>query len=314
MGRIIILVTEPEYFTSESLAAMRKVGKVLARRMSKSQLKRAIGQANAVVVRVETKLDKDILRNAKHLQCVISATTGLNHIDTKFLSVLKIPLFSLHGTHSIPTAEHALTLIMASARNIVPAHEAMSRKEWNRWKYIGFGITGKTLGIFGIGRIGTELAARAAALKMRVVAYDPYVSRHEAAQRGAIKLTWTEFLKQSDFFSLHAPLTPETKGVFNAKAFHLMKPTAIIVNTARGPIIQERALLGALNKGRIRAAALDVYSEEPLPHDSHLVGYAKTHGNLILTPHIAASTREAMSEASSFAAEAVSTFFKSNNL
>jgi len=306
---IRILVTEPEYFTPESLRMMKRVGRVTAQRMSRKELLNSIENFDAVVVRIDTKLDKTILRSAARLKCVVSATTGLNHIDTGYLKARGIPLFSLHGTHSVPTAEHAIGLLFSAARKIPAASAAMSAGGWERWRYIGTEIAGKTLGIIGIGRIGTQVAKRARALGMHVIAYDPYVSGKEVQRRGATKTQLRALLKSSDFITLHAPLTPKTEGLIDKKAFRVVKPSVVFINTSRGKIIDESALIEALSKDRIRAAAIDVYPEEPLPSKHRLRTYARGHGNLILTPHIAASTNEAVTRASMFAADAVCDFF-----
>jgi D-3-phosphoglycerate dehydrogenase len=174
----------------------------------------------------------------------------------------------------------------------------MAKGRWKRWEYIGVEIVGKTLGILGIGRIGTIVAKRAGALGMKVIAFDPNVAEQEIKRRGARKASWNDFLKKSDFLSLHAPLTRETEGLFGKAEFAKMKPDMILVNTARAAIVGESALLDALSKHRIRGAAIDVYDEEPLSRKSPLRHYAQKHKNLILTPHLGASTREAISEAS----------------
>ncbi|MEK7193496.1 MAG: hydroxyacid dehydrogenase [Patescibacteria group bacterium] len=306
---IHILVTEPEYFTPESLRSMEKVGKVIAKRMTRNELLRAIENVDVLVVRIETNVDRELLRHAKRLRCVVSTTTGLNHINVRALELSKILLFSLRGTHSVSTAEHALALLFSAARNIPTAHTHIKDGGWTRWKYIGTELTGKTLGIFGIGRVGTEIAKRARGLHMNVIAYDPYVKKNEIARRGATKVARIAFIKKSDFISLHAPLTKETKGFFGQKEIHMMKQSAILINTARGAIVEERALLEALKNQRIRAAAIDVYQEEPLPSSSPLLRYARKHQNLILTPHIGASTEEALRNASAFAAKNIRRFF-----
>ena len=185
----------------------------------------------------------------------------------------------------------------------------MARGLWERWEFIGMELTGKTLGIIGIGRIGTEVAKRARALGMRVIAYDPYLSKKEIHARGGEKVSWRNVLQKSDVLSLHTPLTKETLGMIGKKDFSMMRHSLILINTARGAIIQEAALLSVLAKRQIYAAALDVYPEEPLAPSHALRKYAKTHNNLILTPHIAASTHEAISRASLFAANAVLHFF-----
>lgn len=304
-----ILVTEPEYFTKESLRLLSKVGRVEARRMSRRELLSAVHDAEVLVVRIDTKVDALLLRRAKKLRCVVSATTGLNHIDTAYLQKHRIPLFSLSGAHSISTAEHAIALLFTAARRIPWAHTHMARGLWERWEFIGTELTGKTLGIIGIGRIGTEVARRACALGMCVIAYDPYLSRKEIRVRGGEKVSWRNILQKSDILSLHAPLTRKTFGMMGKKDFSLVRPSLILINTARGAIIQETALISALAKRQIYMAALDVYPEEPLAPSHALRKYAKTHNNLILTPHIAASTHEAISRASLFAANAVLHFF-----
>jgi D-3-phosphoglycerate dehydrogenase len=305
----VIIVTEPEYFTDQSIRLMRKVGTVIAKRMTRAQLLKAVSAADVLVVRIDTRVDKDLLRHAPRLKCVVSATTGTNHINTRALKKRGIPLFHLHGTHSIPTAEHALTLMLSAARNVPAAHRSMMEGKWQRWRFIGTGIAGKTLGIFGIGKIGTELASRARGLGMKIIAYDPYVSARIAKQRGARKVAWETFLTQSDFISLHAPLTAKTEGLFGVKEFQMMRPGVIFVNAARGGIVREKALIAAMDNSRVHAAAIDVYPEEPLPVSSILRRYAKRHGNLILTPHIAASTEEAVGDASMYCARALRDFF-----
>ena len=304
-----ILVTEPEYFTPASVRAMRKIGTVRAERLSRKKLLEAVRDVDVLVVRIETKVDASLIARAKNLKCVVSATTGLNHIDTALLKKRGIPLFSLSGAHSVPTAEHTLALLFAAARRIPWAHAHMERGQWRRWEFLGVELAGKTLGIVGIGRIGTEVAKRARILGLEVIAYDPYVHAREVKARGARKVGWLEFLRKSDFISLHAPLTRETRDMFSRSAFAKMKKSAILINTARGAIVNEKALLAALSQKRIRSAALDVYPEEPLVSSSPLRRYARAHENLILTPHIAASTHEAIERASAYSVEVIAKYF-----
>lgn len=305
-----ILVTEPEYFTKQSIDLMKKIGVVTAKRMSRAELLRAVRDIDAIVVRIDTCVDKELLGRTSRLRCVVSATTGTNHIDVKALAARGVRLFHLHGAHSVPTAEHALALLFSAARNIPAANLSMTHGGWHRWKFIGTEMAGKTLGIFGVGKIGTEVAARAHGLGMAVIAYDPYVSAREIKKRGARKVSWKTFLKESDFISLHAPLTKETEHMFGAKEFAQMRPEMIFVNAARGGIVHPKALIAALRKGRIRAAAIDVYDGEPLAARHMLRRYAKDHSNLILTPHIAASTAEAIDRASVYSAQTLERFFK----
>lgn len=309
-----ILVTEPEYFTADSLKRMRSFGTVVAKRMSRAELLREVKDVSILIVRIETRVDKTLIEKAEKLACVISATTGLNHIDVALLKEKGIPLYSLKGTHSVSTAEHALALMFAVSRNIVDAHNNLLRGNWTRWKFIGTEINGKTLGIFGLGRIGREVAKRARVLGMNVISYDPFVSTSIMKQHGVKKVTFNNLITQSDLITIHAPLTQATSGIFGAKEFKAMKPSLIIINTARGGIIQEKSLINALKDGSIRCAAIDVFSEEPLPPSSPLRRYAKSHGNLILTPHLGASTREAMTNASMFAVVSVREFLGKKKL
>ena len=288
---------------------MRKVGTVRIERLSRTKLLEAVHDVDVLVVRIETKVDADLIERAKNLKCVVSATTGLNHIDVDALKRRGIPLFSLSGAHSVPTAEHALALLFASARRIPWAHAHMGRGHWRRWEFLGVELAGKTLGIVGIGRIGTEVAKRARVLGLDVIAYDPYVSAQMVRKRGAKKVSFGALLRASNIISLHAPLTRETRGMFSSTEFAKMKPSAILINTARGAIVNEKALLAALSQKRIRAAALDVYPEEP-PAPAHaLRRFSRTHENLILTPHIAASTHEAIERASAYCAEVIAKYF-----
>jgi D-3-phosphoglycerate dehydrogenase len=307
---IKILVTEPEYFTSESLRAMRRLGQVTAKRMTGAKLRLAVKDVDILVVRIETLVDKRLIRAAKRLRCVVSSTTGLNHIDTHELQIRNIPYFSLHGTHSVSTAEHAIALLFSTARNIPAAHINLLKDDWSRWKYIGTELTHKTLGIFGLGRVGTEVAKRAFGLGMHVIAYDPYVTSGEMARKGVEKVDWKTFLRKSDCITLHSPLTEETEGIFDKKAFDSLKPSSILINTARGAIIDEKALLLALQNGSIRAAAIDVYRKEPMTARSPLKRYAEKNPNLVLTPHLGASTREAVANASDFAVDTIRSFLR----
>jgi D-3-phosphoglycerate dehydrogenase len=308
---IKILITEPEYFTDESLVRMKRAGIVTVKRMLRKDLLKFVKNVDILVVRIETKVDKELLKHAKHLKVVVSATTGLNHIDVKALKARGIKLYSLHGIHSVSTAEHTIALLFSVVRNIIPAHEHMINGQWKRWKFIGTELNKKTIGIFGLGRVGSEVAVRAKGLGMNVVAYDPYVSKSRMTKLGVKKVDFTSLLKRSDIITLHASLTKETYGIFGNKEIRMMKSSVVLINTARGSLIKEKALVEALTKGYIRAAAIDVYQEEPQSSLSPIVRYGKKHSNLVLTPHLGASTREAMMDASMFAVDVIENFVKS---
>jgi D-3-phosphoglycerate dehydrogenase len=308
--RPLILITEPEYFTLESIRMMKRVGVVWAKRLPQKELAKIITQVTILVVRVETKLDASLLKLAANLRCVVSATTGTNHLDIKYLASKNIPLFHLSGVHSLPTAEHAIAMLLSAARRIPFAHRDLEKSIWKRWEHIGTQIEGKTLGIIGIGRIGSQVAKKAQGLGMNVIAYDPNLSAAEISAKKAGKVPLERLLRKSDFITIHAPLTGQTKDMIDARAFKKMKASAILINTARGAIVNTNALVQALKNKTIAAAAFDVYEKEPLSKDNPLPSYAKNNANLVLTPHIAASTNEAVAEASLFSANTVIEFVK----
>lgn len=310
-SRQLILIPEPEYFTLQSIKIMKRVGIVRAERLSRDELIKIIPHVSVLVVRVETTLDASLLKLATNLQCVVSTTTGTNHIDTKYLTSKNIPVFHLSGIHSIPTAEHAIAMLMSSARRIPFAHRSMEKEIWKRWEYTGTQIKGKIFGIVGIGHIGSEVAKFAKGLGLSVVAYDPYLSSAAIRLRHARKVNFESLLRKSDFISLHAPLTLETRHMISTNQFKRMKSSAILINTARGALVNVRALLWALAHNEIAAAALDVYNNEPLLKNNLLSRYIKNNTNLILTPHIAASTKESIEKASLYAANTVIDFFRS---
>lgn len=306
-----ILITEPEYFLPEFFDELTPLFEITSLRPTPAKLRQIIGNFDAIVLRVDTKLDTQTIQKANKLKCVISTTTGLNHLDLETLKARQIPIFSLHGTHSVSTAEHAISLLLSLARKIPQANLSMQKNRWHRWEFTGAQITGKTLGILGLGRIGSEVAQRAQGLGMKVISFDPYISAKIMLQKNVTKVDLDTLLTQSDFLTLHANLTSETKDMFSEKEFTLMKPNLILVNAARGEIINEQALLKALKTNQIQSAALDVYPLEPLTKNHPLRQYAKTHNNLILTPHIAATTKEAIAQANDFAAESLKNFFYS---
>lgn len=304
-----ILLTDPDYFTADSLRRLKKLGFLTAQKMTRKELLKSVESADALVVRVETQVNKELIKHAKKLRCVVSATVGTNHVDIKTLEARGIKFFSLRGEYAVSTAEHALALMLAAARNIPAAHVTMISGGWDRSDYLGVELTGKTLGIFGMGRIGKELAERAKGFRMEILGCDPFLTAEQIGANGGKKVEWNELLKRSDFISVHAPLLPSTRGLLNAKAFKLMKPSAILVNTARAELVDQKALLDALAKGKIRAAAVDVYPKEPLPKKHPLRTYAKNHKNLVLTPHLGASTGECVERASAFVAATIQDFF-----
>src|SRR5271157_264915 len=285
-----LLVTEPEYLDSEGKAALEGIGHLTAKHMQRGELERAIRDADVILVRSSTTIDSGLMEKAKKLKVIASATTSLEHIDTAYAASHGIEVISLHGAHTLPTAQHTLALILSLCRRIPWAFDSMRQGLWERHKFIGVQLDGKTLGIIGLGRIGSAVASYAKALGMRVVAYDPY------AKAGEIDLVKSlpELLEASDVITIHTMLTEETRNLIGAKEFMLMKKGSFIVNAARAEIVDCTALLEALESGRIAGAAIDTFVDEPVEDaDNALVKYARGHDNLLLTPHLGASTHEA---------------------
>ncbi len=204
-----ILVTEPEYLSEEALGVLRSVGDVTAKRVSRKELEHIIRDVDVIFVRVDTKLDARMLELAGRLKLIASVTTGLNHIDLEAAKKKGIKVINLHGTHTVPTAEHTMALILALSRNIPWAYDNIRQGRWERYKFIGKLLNGKTLGIIGMGRIGSQVARYAKAFGMRVVAYDPYVKSSEVAMMESLD----KLLREADVITIHTMLTHETRGM-----------------------------------------------------------------------------------------------------
>lgn len=302
-----ILVLEPEYFDKEVIKLLGKVGKVNVKRLTRRQLEAEIVDTDVLVVRIEDHIDKNILSRAKKLKVIGSATTGLDHIDVKYAKSKGIEIISLHGTHTVPAAEHTLALMLSLARKIPWAHRSMSHGHWRRHRFIGMQMEGKTLGIVGLGRIGSRVAGYANALGMHVLYDDPSTP----SSKLGTKVSLEKLLKNSDIVSLNDSLTNTSLHEIGYREFKMMKKSALLVNTARAEVIDHGALLKALENGVISGAAVDVFPKEPL-HDKNapIVKYARTHSNLILTPHIAATTVDAVHEAGMEIAKGIAKYLK----
>jgi len=252
------------------------------------ELKKIIKDYDALLVRSATKVTKDIIKNGKRLKVIGRAGVGLDNIDLQAASKCGIIVMNSPGGNTISAAEHTMSLILALSRNIPQANTSTKKGEWERKKFMGVELYGKTLGIIGLGKIGTEVAKRSSAFGMKVIAYDPFLSLDKAEELGVESVELKHIFKHSDYISLHSPLTDETKHIINKKAIAGMKKGVRIINCARGGMVDEAALLQGIKNGKVQGAALDVYEKEP-PKDSPL---AKCD-NVILTPHLGASTEEA---------------------
>lgn len=252
------------------------------------ELQAIIKDYQALIVRSETTVTKDIIEHADNLKVIGRAGVGLDNVDLEAATKKGIVVMNAPGGNTISTCEHAFALMMAAARNIPSAHMSLRSKVWERSKFKGVELYSKILGVIGLGRIGREISKRAIAFGMEVLAFDPFVSQNMVERLGIKLVDLPELFKNSDFITIHTPLTDETKNLISHKEFAMMKPKAIIVNCARGGIIDEEALYQVLKDKKIGRAALDVFMEEP-PLDSKLL----TLENIVVTPHLGASTDEA---------------------
>lgn len=249
----------------------------------------ALPEAHALVVRSETRVTADLLSRAPHLSVIARAGTGVDTIDLHTATRRGIAVINAPGANTVSAAEHAMGLLLALVRHIPWAAEAMRRGEWDRKRFEGRELRGKTLGVIGLGRIGGHVVHLGRAFGMAVVGHDPFVNAERAAELQVRPLPLDELLGAADVVTLHLALTSETQHLINAQRLARMKREALLINTARGELVDETALAAAVREGRLGGAAIDVFSVEPLPADSPLRGLDR----VILTPHLAASTAEA---------------------
>jgi len=282
-----ILVADP--LEEEGLALLRQEAEVEVKTdLTPPQLVETIGQYDALVVRSATKVTADVIEAGQRLRVIGRAGVGVDNIDVKKATERGIMVVNAPTPTVVAVAEHTMALLLAMARHVPRADASLREGKWLKKQLVGTTVAGKVLGIVGLGRIGTAVAKRARAFDMEIIAYDPYLTREQIEERGATPVSSLEkLLKRSDFVSLHATLTPETRGMIGARELDMMKPTARLINCDRGAVVDEEALLKALNEGKLAAAGLDCFCEEPAT-DNPLC----CHERVVATPHIAASTVE----------------------
>jgi len=258
--------------------------------LSEAELIEIVPAYDAMIVRSGTRVTAAVIEAGKRLQAIGRAGVGVDNIDVEAATRRGIIVVNTPTANTIAAAEHTIAMMLALARQIPAAEASLREGRWDRKRFIGVEVRNKTLGVIGLGRIGTEVAKRAQGLAMEVIAYDPYVSAEHASRFG-IRFTTEldELLRHSDFVTLHTPLTEATRGLIGERELALMKPTARLINCARGGLIDEEALLRALDEGRLAGAALDVFAQEPPPPDHPLL----KHPKVVLTPHLGGSTQEA---------------------
>jgi D-3-phosphoglycerate dehydrogenase len=284
-------------FKERGIEADVKVG------LSKEELEKIIGDYDGLAVRSATKVTEKVVAAAKKLRVVGRAGIGVDNIDVKAATAKGVIVMNTPFGNSITTAEHAISMMMALARQIPEADRSTQAGKWEKSRFMGVELFNKTLGVIGCGNIGAIVADRAIGLKMRVIAYDPFLSPERAQEIGVQKVELPELFRRADFITLHTPLIEKTKNIINADALKACKKGVRIVNCARGGLIDEAALLAALKSGHVGGAALDVFEVEPAK-ESPLFGAP----NLICTPHLGAATGEAQENVALQVAEQISDY------
>lgn len=312
---MITLITEPKDYSKKAIRAYQSLGRVYFLPELTGDKKRAVmRRAHILVAALKYRINGAWFDAMPKLKIIAINTTGLNHIDVQEARKRGIKIISLKGQSGflkyVPsTAEETMGLVFASLRNLPWAFEHVKGGGWKRDLFKGRQLFGKTIGLLGFGRLGKIVAGYAKAFGMNAIAYDPYVPRAAFARHGARRVSLRALFRDSDILSVHVYLTDETKNMVQEKHLRLMKPHAHLINTARGEIIDEKALLTALKRKWIAGAALDVLANESAD-GAHLVGnplvqYARDHRNLIIVPHIGGATYEAMQVTQEFIAELV---------
>jgi len=256
--------------------------------MSPEELKTCIGEYDALVVRSQTQVTEEVISAAENLKIIGRAGVGVDNIDVEAATQRGIIVINAPEGNMISAAEHTIAMMMAMSRNIPQANQSMRAGKWDRKLFMGVEVRGKTLGVVGLGRIGAEVTKRAQGLEMNILAYDPFISEERAASLGVKLTTVEDIVINADYITVHTPLTKDTKNLIDREEFEKAKSGVRIINCARGGIINEKALAEAVASGKVAAAAIDVYTSEP-PTGSPLLD----QDNIIVTPHLGASTKEA---------------------
>ncbi len=271
--------------------------------LSKEELLKIVDQYDGIAIRSATKITAEVIRAATNLKVVGRAGIGVDNVDIPAATAAGVIVMNTPFGNSITTAEHAISLMLALARELPAANASTQAGKWEKNRFMGVEITGKVLGLIGAGNIGSIVADRAKGLRMRVIAFDPYLSAERAQDIGVEKVELGDLLARADFITLHVPMTAETKNILSADAINKMKKGVRIINCARGGLIDEKALKAALDSGHVAGAALDVFEEEPATANI-LFGNEK----VVATPHLGASTTEAQENVALQVAEQISDY------
>ncbi|MBU0635174.1 MAG: phosphoglycerate dehydrogenase [Candidatus Omnitrophica bacterium] len=283
-----ILVSDP--LSEEGIKILKDRGFTVdvKTKLSKDELKKAVADYDALLVRSGTKVTAEIIQECKKMKVIGRAGVGVDNVDVEAATRQGIVVMNTPGGNTISTAEHTFSMLLSLARSIPQANASLKSGAWDRKKFLGTELFGKHIGIIGLGRIGLEVAKRAYAFGMKIIAYDPFLSTKKAQQYDIELVEMDELLKRADFITVHTPLSDATKHMLGEKEFNKMKKGVKILNCARGGIVDEQALYEAIQKGIVSGCALDVFEQEP-PKNSAFIGM----DNAIVTPHLGASTEEA---------------------
>lgn len=317
-----ILVAESRGFSPAAERRLRELGDVTLADLDQAGLLSAVAGADVLVVRLRNRVDAEVLAAAPRLRAVVSPTTGLDHLDLAALEGRGVAVLSLRGETQFlrtvtGTAEHAWALLLALVRRLPAAAAAARTGDWDRDRFRGRELAGKTLGVVGLGRLGSMVARYGTAFGMRVVAYDPYLDPWPAGAAPERVPSLAALLAASDVVSLHVPLDHGTRSLMDSAALATMKPGAVLVNTSRGSVVDEAALVEAVRSGRLAGAALDVVVGETAPGGaaaSPAVAFASADDRILLTPHIGGATLESMENTEIFMAEKLARWLRGETL
>lgn len=308
MNSLRIGILEPDRYPDRAREILDGLGEVRLK-TDATTLYQFIADIDVLILRLKYLLDREFLDHAAQLKIIATATTGLDHIDLQIAKARNIAVLSLRGETDFlrtvtATAEHTWGMLLALLRHIPQAHHAVVTGDWNRNRFFGRELQGRTLGIIGLGRIGQMVARYALAFRMKVIAYDPFQTEWIDGVARANALT--DALSASDILSIHVPLNPETNNLIGRKEIAALKLGAIVLNTSRGALLDEGALLESLESGHLSGAALDVIHDEYSPASGlrdRLIRYAATHDNLLITPHLGGATHDSLEKVEIFMAE-----------
>jgi D-3-phosphoglycerate dehydrogenase len=311
-----ILNVEPANYSDSARRILQSLGELDERDLGRAELLDCVSGYDVLLVRLRSQIDREVIDAGTRLRAIVTATTGLDHVDTDYARQRGIAVLSLRGEteflRTIPaTAEHTWGLLLALMRRIPWAFQSVLDGQWDRDAFRGHDLGGKRLGIVGLGRLGRKVARYGAVFGMRVYAYD--TSRGEGIENVTQCESLDELLRHSDVLTLHVPLNAETEGLVGFDECRLLPPGAVLINTSRGRIVDESALLHALESGRLAGAALDVIAAEQTPvitRQDELLAYADSHTNLLITPHIGGATEESMAATEVFMANKLGGFLE----